>query len=243
MKRIVNSRWCHLCIGHAWVGLIAIALMFPKLTLEGLVFTILQWAFVIPKIKLCLWAYFSIWYKIGNIANIRRKLCTGRLRSMFGPDFKAISPLNEAITWICETFRIERLVKGIKRLNTYTLRNHGDEAVLNASFHRLNTNVWRHETWDLKKNWSALFVFLTEWTADPEFYQTFGRGGAWPERWEHQSSIWPFLSLKTVGRLTDTTENIIFSLSWIRVRGLKCFIGEMPLDSLFGRYLMDKLCF
>ena len=51
---------------------------------------------------------------------------------MVGPDFKAISPLNETITWICETFRGERPVKGFKRLNTYTLRNHGDKRAINA---------------------------------------------------------------------------------------------------------------
>ena len=49
MKRIVNSPWWHLFTDHAWVGPVAIALIFPQLTLKGLVFTILQWAFIIPN--------------------------------------------------------------------------------------------------------------------------------------------------------------------------------------------------
>ena len=62
---------------------------------------------------------------------------------MVGPDFKAISPLNETITWICETFRGETLVRGFKWLNTYTLRNHGDKRVLNAHLHPPRENVNR----------------------------------------------------------------------------------------------------
>ena len=62
---------------------------------------------------------------------------------MVGPDFKAISPLNETITWICETFRGETPLKGFKRLNTYTLRNHGDKRVLNAHLHPPRENVNR----------------------------------------------------------------------------------------------------
>ena len=41
MKRIINLRWWHLFSDHTWVGPIAIALIFPQLTLESLVFTIL----------------------------------------------------------------------------------------------------------------------------------------------------------------------------------------------------------
>ena len=41
MKIIINSRCWHIYTGHAWEGPIAITLIFPQLTLEGLVFTIL----------------------------------------------------------------------------------------------------------------------------------------------------------------------------------------------------------
>ena len=41
IKRIINSLWWPLCTGHAWVGPIANALIFPQLTLEGLVYPLL----------------------------------------------------------------------------------------------------------------------------------------------------------------------------------------------------------
>ena len=40
MKRIINSRWRHLCTDHAWVGPIPIALISPQLSLEGIVYPI-----------------------------------------------------------------------------------------------------------------------------------------------------------------------------------------------------------
>ena len=96
------------------------------------------------KVKKIFRCFISL--RTGCCCTSRELLCFRSVVLVVGPDFKAISPLNEIITWTYATFRTKSPVKGIKRLNTYTLWNHGDKRVLNACFHRPRKDVTRDES-------------------------------------------------------------------------------------------------